>query len=89
MKIQWNVSASGKGIWANIPLPNNQYAMLSVYRCVVTQKYVQMVWIEGDREKNYSKSEHECCISAMVESEAAATELVDEQQSTSAVWQEV
>ena len=88
MKINWNVSASGNGIWANIPLPNNQYAMLAVYRCVVTQKYIQMVWIEGS-DSRYSKSEHECCISAMVESEAAATELVDEQQSTSAVWQEV
>jgi hypothetical protein len=88
MKINWNVSASGNGIWANIPLTNNQYAMLAVYRCVVTQKYIQMAWIEGS-DSRYAKSEHECCISAMVHAEAAGTELADEIAATSAIWQEV
>lgn len=88
MKIQWNVSSNGNGVWATIPLISHPNTMLTVYRCVVTQKYIQMVWIEGNHSR-YSESKHECCISAMVEAEAAATELVDEQQSTSAVWQEV
>lgn len=87
MKIQWNVGSNGTGIWANIPLTNNQYAMLAVYRCVVTQKYIQMVWIEGS-DSRYAKSEHECCISAMVEAEAAGTELADEIAVNSAIWQE-
>jgi hypothetical protein len=88
MKIQWNVSSNGTGIWANIPLANNQYGMLAVYRCVVTQKYIQMAWIEGS-DSRYAKSEHECCISAMVHAEAAGTELADEITATSAVWQVV
>ena len=87
MKINWNVSASGNGVWATIPLISYPNTMLTVYRCVVTQKYIQMVWIEGS-DSRYAKSEHECCISAMVHAEAAATELVDELEFKSAIWQE-
>jgi hypothetical protein len=47
-----------------------------------------MVWIAGSRSKQ-SQSEHDCCISAMVHSELAAANLIDEIAATSAIWQEV
>ena len=90
MKIQWNVNASKLGLWANIPTSNPvKDIMLSVFKTTLSGKYLQMVWVEGEKSNNYSQSEHECCISAMVHAEAAATELADEMANASAVWQEV
>ncbi|NBX51791.1 hypothetical protein EBT25_18090 [bacterium] len=86
--VQWNTNSSGNGIWACLNLGNGKDAMLSVYRCIVTNNYIQMVWIEGS-DSRYSKSEHACCISAMVHAEAAASNLLDEIAAKSAIWQEV
>lgn len=88
MKISWNTNSSGNGIWAAISLNANSDIMLSVYRCIVTGRYIHMVWIEGHNSR-HSKAEHHCCISAMVHAEASATELFDEIISKSAIWQEV
>jgi hypothetical protein len=94
MKINWNVNPSGNGICASITsltkrgIVREDEIMLCVYQCVVTKKYIQMVWFLGSRSKA-SQSEHDCCISAMVNAELAAANLIDEIAATSAVWQEV
>ena len=45
--VQWNTNSSGNGIWACVNLGNGKDAMLSVYRCIVTNNYIQMVWIDA------------------------------------------
>jgi hypothetical protein len=93
MKINWNVQPSGNGIFASITsltkrgIVREDEIMLCVYQCVITKKYIQMVWIAGSRSKQ-SQSEHDCCISAMVNAELAAVNLIDEIAATSAIWQE-
>ena len=37
--VQWNTNSSGNGIWACLNLGNGKDAMLSVYRCIVTNNY--------------------------------------------------
>jgi len=80
MKIAWRINSSNNSLWACIEIPKNKGIMLTVYltvyRCIVTGKYSQMVWHEGDKLKTPSRSEHDCCIEAMACSEKAANDLL-------------